>query len=561
MTEFNWQPRQLSNSFYRDYDVPPIYPVTPNINSIVQGIFDIAGTEVFNLSRTHLDFDLTVAYPVAQATQAGGVSQSTQVSAATVTYSYTALLSTAGGGGVQFTLTAPAFTASVSATAQAYPTLLALHLGKICPIQSIIFQTDSNIQLVNLTNAQQQSTSMYLPQTSIEKWLDRDLAEQGPAAVGVVTPISNRGDLIAPIRKPSYQQISAAGLYSPGAYSNTLANASSPGGVSMNIGAEPAGQTLAPLPNGAGELACATLISTTSGAQGTITMRYRINLGDYKNTLFALNKDLFFNRRMRMIINFEGLYHWGFTYQPSPNYVTPTNSFVGAADFTSALTFTLSNVTLRLALQSNETVASMVRQQVAIDGLRMLFPFTLCTNFTASAITSQQQFQVPINASLGQRLLRVYSVALNGSNIGAAFCSNDNSQPATALATAPNNLYTQIQTKLNARFMQDSALALNQQEDYRFLKEMLRGSALTCSDAFYQKSFFVDNFTSGDRSHMWDDDNTSIGGLELKRADGQSVDYVYSLIVTSGAIAGTMFYIFPVVQRELVITKDNVLMI
>ena len=551
MTEFNWQPRQLSNSFYRDYDVPPIYPVTPNINSIVQGIFDIAGTEVFNLSRTHLDFDLTVAYPAAQATQTGGVT-------AGYTFTYTVASGTAGGATATGNISLAATnTAAGSTSATAYPTLLALHLGKICPIQSIIFQTDSNIQLVNLTNAQQQSTSMYLPQTSIEKWLDRDLAEQGPAAVS----ISNRGDLIAPIRKPSYQQIGADGLYAPGAYSNTLANASSPGGVSMNIGPEAAGQTLAPLPNGSGELACATLISTTSGAQGTITMRYRINLGDYKNTLFALNKDLFFNRRMRMIINFEGLYRWGFTYQPNPNYITPTNSFVGAADFTSALTFTLSNVTLRLALQSNETVASMVRQQVAVDGLRMLFPFTLCTNFTASAVTAQQQFQVPINASLGQRLLRVYSVALNGSNIAAAFCSNDNSQPATAAANAPNNLYTQIQTKLNARFMQDSPLYLNSQEDFRFLREMLRGSAITCSDAFYQKSFFVDNFTSGDRSHMWDDDNTSIGGLELKRADGQSVDYVYSLIVTSGTIAGTMFYIFPVVQRELVITKDNVLMI
>lgn len=555
MTEFNWQPHQLSNSFYRDYDIPPIYPVTPNINSIVQGIFDIAGTEVFNLSRSHIDFDFTVIYTAAQGTLTGGVSSVS----GTVSSSFQVTVNGSTGSGSASSST------SGTVTAQAYPTLLALHLGKICPIQSIIFQTDSNIQLVNLTNAQQQSTSMYLPQTSIEKWIDRDLPEQGAS----LNPISNRGELIAPIKKPSYQQISAAGLYSPGAYSNTLANASSPGGVSMNIGPEESGRTLAPLPNGSGELACATLISTTSGAQGSITMRYRINLGDYKNTLFALNKDLFFNRRMRMIVNFEGLYRWGFTYQPNPNYFAPTNSFVGAADFTSLVFGGLSagninpvqNLTLRLALQSNETVASMVRNVVATDGLRMLFPFTLCTNFTASTTGAQQQFQVPINASLGQRLLRVYSVALNGWNTGAAFCSNDNSQPATAAPTATNNLYTQIQTKLNARFMQDSPLVVSTQEDFRFLKEMLRGSALTCSDGFYQKSFFVDNFTSGDRSHMWDDDNTSIGGLELKRADGQSVDYVYSLIVTSGAIAGTMFYIFPVVQRELVITKDNVLMI
>ena len=316
-----------------------------------------------------------------------------------------------------------------------------------------------------------------------------------------------------------------------------------------------------PLPPATGELAMATLISTRSTAQNVLCFRYRINLKDYKNTLFSCDKDLFFNRRMRLVVNFDGYYHWGarFTGATEANYAT-AYSLAGAVNIPSGVNLTFQNLTLRLGLQSNETVASMVRQVVTTDGLRMLFPYTLCTNFTASTVsaTTQQQFQVPINASLGQRLMRVYSAGFNGNNTGFAFCNPCN---AGSIGTAGANLlYSQIQTRLNARNLQDSPLDVTTYSDYRFMKDMLKGSAVINAEQHQLASFFVDNFTSGVRSADWDEHNTDLGGLNLKRPDGSSVDYTYTLLINN-LNANAVYYVFSVVQREMVITKDNVLML
>jgi hypothetical protein len=540
MSEFDWSPKQLSNSFYRDYDIPPIYPVTPNINSIVQAIFDIPGTEVFNFCRSHIDFDIQLTLPVTTATQ----SSLTYFNSTGGTASYSFSSATANTGSQT----------GYNAAAQ-----LALHLGKIAPIQSIVFQTDSNIQLVNLTNPQQQSAIMVLPQTKLEDWADRDEAVQS----NLLNANLNRSDVIAPVRKPCYQQSNLAGQQVKGNSVALIQDTSSPGGASLVIDATGAGASPFPVPPGVGEMAMATLISTRSTVQNTLCFRYRINLRDYKNTLFACDRDLFFNRRMRLIVNFDGYYHWGaqFTGKDEPSVAgNGTLSFAGAQDIPSGVNLSFQNLTLRLGLQSNETVAGNVRQHVTTDGLRMLFPYTLCTNFTASTVssTTQQQFQVPINASLGQRLMRVYSAGFNGSNTGFAFCNPCN---MGSVGTAGVNLlYSQIQTRLNARNLQDSPLDVTTYSDYRFMKDMLKGSAVINSEQHQLASFFVDNFTSAIHSSEWDEHNTDLGGLNLKRPDGSSVDYTYTLLINN-LNANAVYYVFSVVQREMVITKDNVLML
>jgi hypothetical protein len=546
MSEFEWNPKQLSNSFYRDYDIPPIYPVTPNINSIVQAIFDIPGTEVFNFCRTHIDFDIQLTLPVV------GSGSGTS---ATGNQSFNYFGST---GAV---LTGTASTASAnsgSASGFVAANQLALHLGKIAPIQSIVFQTDSNIQLVNLTNPQQQSAIMVLPQTKLEDWADRDEAVQS----NLLNASLNRSDIIAPVRKPCYQLSNIAGQQVKGNSVALIQDTSSPGGASLVIDATANG-TPFPVPPGVGELAMATLISTRSTAQNTLCFRYRINLRDYKNTLFACDRDLFFNRRMRLVVNLDGYYHWGaqFTGATEASVVANgTLSLAGASDIPTGVNLSFQNLTLRLGLQSNESVASMVRQHVTSDGLRMLFPYTLCTNFTASTVsaTTQQQFQVPINASLGQRLMRVYSAGFNGNNTGFAFCNPCNM--GSVGTNGVNLLYSQIQTRLNARNLQDSPLDVTTYSDYRFMKDMLKGSAIINSEQHQLASFFVDNFTSAIHSSEWDEHNTDLGGLNLKRPDGSSVDYTYTLLINN-LNANAVYYVFSVVQREMVITKDNVLML
>jgi hypothetical protein len=545
MSEFDWSPKQLSNSFYRDYDIPPIYPVTPNINSIVQAIFDIPGTEVFNFCRSHIDFDIQLTLPTVGTFTAA---------------SYTQNFNYYGSTGA--VITGSVSTASANAgSLTGYNALnqLALHLGKIAPIQSIVFQTDSNIQLVNLTNPQQQSAIMVLPQTKLEDWADRDEAVQS----NLLNASLNRSDIIAPVRKPCYQQSNAAGQQVKGNSVALIQDTSSPGGASLVIDATAGGQSPFPVPPGVGEFAMATLISTRSTAQNTLCFRYRINLRDYKNTLFACDRDLFFNRRMRLIVNLDGYYHWGAQFTGATEASVVANgslSLAGAVDIPSTVNLTFQNLTLRLGLQSNETVAGNVRQHVTTDGLRMLFPYTLCTNFTASTVsaTTQQQFQVPINASLGQRLMRVYSAGFNGSNTGFAFCNPCNM--GSVGTSGANLLYSQIQTRLNARNLQDSPLDVTQYADYRFMKDMLKGSAIINSEQHQLASFFVDNFTSGIHSAEWDNHNTDLGGLNLKRPDGSSVDYTYTLLINN-LNANAVYYVFSVVQREMVITKDNVLML
>lgn len=548
MSEFDWAPKQLSNSFYRDYDIPPIYPVTPNINSIVQAIFDIPGTEVFNFCRSHIDFDIKLTLPVV-------ASSGTAFAANTANQTFNYFGST--GSVITGTASVASDANPGSLTGYVASNQLALHLGKIAPIQSIIFQTDSNIQLVNLTNPQQQSAIMVLPQTKLEDWADRDTAVQS----SVLDSGLPRSDIIAPVRKPCYQQANVAGQHVRAPNSSALPQASGPGGASLIIDATAGGGTPLPPAPAVGELAMATLISTRSTAQNVLCFRYRINLKDYKNTLFACDKDLFFNRRMRLVVNLDGFYHWGaqFTGATEANQGT-SYTLAGAQNIPSGVNLTFQNLTLRLGLQSNETVASMVRNIVTTDSLRLLFPYTLCTNFTASTVsaTTQQQFQVPINASLGQRLLRVYSAGFNGDNTGFAFCN-----PCNAPSVGSSNLnvlYSQIQTRLNARNLQDSPLDVSTYADYRFMKDMLKGSAVINSDQHQLASFFVDNFTSGSRSADWDEHNTDMGGLNLKRPDGSSVDYTYTLLINN-LNANAVYYVFSVVQREMVVTKDNVLML
>lgn len=154
-----------------------------------------------------------------------------------------------------------------------------------------------------------------------------------------------------------------------------------------------------------------------------LVVKLQMPLSQLYGTLFSCNKDLFFGQTTTIRITWNQGSKWGFILTED-----------GGAQAVLATAPTMVNDRIRLAIQSNPIAAESIRQKVNNEGIQLIVPFVWTFKYVLAgagaynAAYNLQSFLRKINKNHGQRLLRVWTAQFNATADagGAYYCQNQN---------------------------------------------------------------------------------------------------------------------------------------
>lgn len=446
-------------------------------------------------------------------------------------------------------------------------TICALHLGKNMLIDNIkLTYEGAETSVVNLANARVVSMSSTLAQTKYDHFMTRTIAMQSPlplASCGFL----ERCELICPIKHESKAQYSSVGAISLlSTFGNKYADLAGMGGYAIEIDQSANGATVVPGPV-PGPDACATAIGKLSTGQASFNVKVRINLSDYKNTLFAMNKTIYYPLIGNLEINFTPWQKWGFSITGNNADATQA-TLLGSQDLSpnGATPVAISQPILWVPYEHTPEIKTACKLTTAA-GLSMRIPFISQQpgqwagggTFAAANTATTTRFNCALTTTFGKRILRIYTVVCRTADVGVGFMDSSNCVNANGAATYMNNLYGSIRTFVGDDERQQGTLNCMNGDDYRYLKILLEGSAISSQTQFQNMSFFVDNFTNAGPSYMWDEQNSNEGSYLLVDAMGNQKQDVYSVELNTN-YANAQIYFVIVGQRTMTVTTGNVIL-
>jgi hypothetical protein len=332
------------------------------------------------------------------------------------------------------------------------------------------------------------------------------------------------------------------------------------GGYALDIDQSVNGATTAPHSIPSQDAVCTAVGKVRAATEAYF--KVRINLSDYKNTLFAMDKTIYYPINATLIVNFAPWQKWGFSVTGSASPSLAGSVFLGSIANSSTVSLA-SQPVLWVPYEANDMIANQCRL-ITAENLRMRVPYVsvLPSSWVgsgtraAAASSGPYRYNCPLTQTYGNHILRIYTVVCRTDD-GVAHFNNSNCANANGAGTILNNLYSSIRTFIGQRELQQGTLDCLNGEDYRYLNVMLKGSAISSQTQFQNASFFVDNFTNAGPSHMWDVQNSNEGSYSMIDANGFPKNDVYSVEISSNFGAAQLFFII-VGQKTLYVSNGVV---
>lgn len=257
-------------------------------------------------------------------------------------------------------------------------------------------------------------------------------------------------------------------------------------------------------------------LSTKASASGVLQqVRYMIPLWRINQSLFALDKNLYFGEILTFRVSFAGSDK--FCYKTTGN-------------LTSETAVTITNPYLQLSIETNNDIRAQV-MDMCNNGYSFKTPFPYSFRFV-NAGTSYST-NIRLNSGHGKKLLRVYTACPNTLE--------------TLSAAQTSVIPTDIRTLVDQSFVQDYSLTTASNDDYLWMKDMLAGSALYNDSARNVVTngwwSYVDNFAKHKPLDRMDDVED---GLDL------TMEKMYSGQLT---VAACSIYHFVIAQRTISIQR------
>lgn len=281
-----------------------------------------------------------------------------------------------------------------------------------------------------------------------------------------------------------------------------------------------------------------------------LALRCHMPLNMIPHSVFQVDKDVYFNTNLRLIIRFAHGVNWGF----DANEVAQVNSTgAGVAitpvrpDYTGqsalAAAINVTNLRLQLALEATESLVDNVVNQVTNGtGFQLTIPFvhSYSRQFTTAGSNSIIRNYSTIH---GQRLRHVYVGVFNNTDSLNTRYMNYNH---TSL------LWSTIRTNIDSKPLQDFELNVNDSSAYRWIKSKLEGSVITNNLDWNQNCFWLDDFTGTKKMCETKMHAEHSAGLPLRDRPVQ-----YSLEITTTP-AATRCYVFAVTEKILSVGRDSI---
>lgn len=384
-------------------------------------------------------------------------------------------------------------------------------------VDNLLLQTEGGVTLAQINNCQMASKIMLKPNTKFHDFIRKDLFTE------YLTPCYSS----APIRYDPASNGVVDGVF-PYLEPNYLAG-----------------------------------VAGAAGAAGSLTQTVLIPLSMFKGTILALDKDLYFPRNVRLILNLAATNTVGFT-AASPIVDGAAVAFTATAQY--------SNLYLYLCQETNPLINAALQAKVDAGGLRYLTDF-LYTN-VQNVVGSSQNMQVRYNKSNGQRLKKIYFSRVIG-NLNPATNANQlydtsNQYAETVLGGAAagpfghstNQFISQFYSTLDGIRLQQLNVtthqvvpvttsggaqnfdAAMQGYDYMLMRQNLKGTIIYNTYMYAYNWFWMENFDQGE----YDRESQSVRtGLPLEK------EVRWDIFVTYSGSFNINSFAFAVVEREVII--------
>ena len=274
-------------------------------------------------------------------------------------------------------------------------------------------------------------------------------------------------------------------------------------------------------------------------ATGAAPVQERIiPLGDFRDTILALDKDLPFTEITQLKITFNPYANWG---HKAANGADPTGT---PATLTGDIALT--GITLYLAVEQDLSIIQELYGNVnKPGGFNMVVPWTYYFKNSDPAEATSRVVSIKMNRTHGRYLQKLYHIPYNGGVNGAIL-------PETL-----NNRYLHTSTHVDSFITyvdndrrQPYDVVLANGDDWALIKDGLKGTQFDRRDR-YRSNWFVKDVFDG-----------NLGDNETLVADvGLSLDSERKLDLTLNSEATPhKFYIysFAVVTRNLLITPSGI---
>jgi len=275
------------------------------------------------------------------------------------------------------------------------------------------------------------------------------------------------------------------------------------------------------------------------GNNTATTVQVRFPLKYIVNTLFGIDKDLYFKETMKLHLTLASTDRVFFTSADAADPTdTPQNPNVAVP---------ITNMNLYLAVESDEDVAKMVQGIVNGQGLHVPFPY-VAEKLESSQLGSTQVASVTLSKQNGgTRLQKVYYSAFgNDLKTNRAY---DNSNVAGVRVTS-------FQTKLDDQPLTEFEVRVTDGMDFALQKEYLEGSVLANRSVFQSRWSWVDDFSQLQKNNG--EDHLSVPKENLLSGKPLDVQKIYSVESQVAGGAQLRHYLWCVCQRTLSSTKDGV---
>lgn len=265
-----------------------------------------------------------------------------------------------------------------------------------------------------------------------------------------------------------------------------------------------------------------------------LKLNYAIDLEMLYNTIFAEDKDLYFNDTLLFKITWapNNRSFWTATDSTSPS--------AGAAAYTVAAGAAVSNLALYVAYEKNQDIINSVISKFKSGGIELLYDHV--TSFKRQLSSTAQSQSIKLNKTHGISLKRIYYSVFNSVETSNTMFDNGNvTQKVVSFNTSLDNLKLQDYT-INCGSL-----------DYALMRDNLKGSSIMSQGVYNYNWFWCDRF---------DDSETPLCAKNKENSQGLdlSIERDYSFEATT-ADAAYNHYVFAVCQKLLKITPEGIMVI
>lgn len=234
-------------------------------------------------------------------------------------------------------------------------------------------------------------------------------------------------------------------------------------------------------------LACSG--ASPNGTAINAFMRWRINLKTFVGSILALDKSIFFGENLTLLIRWKPLSAWGFA-------ATATTLAVPVAPNNTLTLTSIANFYLYMAEEVQEANKRSLMQSYE-EGYSMLIPWTITKQITTPA-AGTNSIETSISPNFGYCLKRAVTAVVSSAN-DLRYAANLFNVVTAAAGTGGK--YSDVQSYLNSKPIQDQKLVVFNSDPWNYLYEFIKDSPLGMSQRTYdENSVWVDNFSDCNRS-------------------------------------------------------------